>query len=140
MSKIVQGWTDSFKKELLQGLHDFSSDTFKLALFSDAADLHPGTTAYSTSGEIAGTGYDAGGAELTAIGPLVANGVAYVGFSTLTWEAATITARAGLIYNSTVGNRAIAVIDFGSDRISQSSDFSVKFPQTDSLGAIIRIG
>ena len=137
---IVHGLTDSFKKELLEGAHNFTGyHTFKLALYSSDADLGPDTTAYTATGEISGTGYSAGGASLTPVTPAVASGVAYVDFADVSWTSSTFTARGALIYNSSASNAAVAVLNFGSDRSCSASTFTITFPSASPLDAIIRI-
>lgn len=133
----------SFKKALLDGEMDFSSDTaqtFKIALYTSAATLDATTTAYTASNEVTGTGYTAGGNTLTvSVYPTTSGTTAYLSFSNTTWPSATITARGALIYKSGGSNPAIAVLDFGSDKSSDAGDFEVVFPTADSSSAIIRI-
>jgi len=132
----------SFKKELLEGLHDFNAsggNTFKLALYTSSATLNASTTAYATTNEISGTGYTAGGGTLTNVDPTTSSTTAFCDFNDLTFSTATITARGALIYNSTNSNRAVVVLDFGADKTSTSGDFTIVFPTADSSNAIIRI-
>ena len=132
----------SFKQEVLEGLHDFNAtggNTFKLALYDNTATLDASTTVYTTSGEISGTGYIAGGAALTNVDPTTSGTTAFGDFDDLTFATATITARGALIYNSTNGNRAVVVLDFGSDKTSTAGDFTIIFPTADASNAIIRI-
>jgi len=136
---IVGCLTTSFKKELLLGTHAFGTDTFKIALYSSSADINTTTTAYTTTGEVTGTGYTAGGATLTVVTPTTDGTVALVDFSDVTWSTATITARAALIYNSSKSNKSVAVLDFGSDRVKTAADFTITFPPPDRYDAIIRI-
>ena len=136
---ITQTVCTSFKVQLLSGIHDFSSDTIKLALFQSTADLGASTTVYSSTGESSGTGYTAGGANLTVIDPVSTGTTAIVDFSDLTFSTVSLTARGALIYNSTKGNKAICVLDFGSDRIRVAADLVVTFPSADAVNAIIRI-
>ena len=145
---LVQTATTSFKIELLQGVHNFgptSPDTFKIALYTANAALNAGTTAYSTSNEVTGPGYTAGGNTLTiSVSPTAANNVqnvptAYVSFSNSTWPNATFTARGALIYNATQGNKAVAVLDFGADKVTNNDTFQVIFPAADANSAIVRI-
>jgi hypothetical protein len=137
---IIQSMCDSFKLGLLTGVHDFSTHIFKTALYTGAAELSATTTAYTTSGEVVGAGYSAGGATLTATAPSVSNGVALVDFSDATWPSATFTARGALIYNSSVaGNPAVAVLDFGADKTVLGRPFTVSFPNATSETAIVRI-
>ena len=147
---ITQSMCTSFKAELLLADHDFDSsggDTFKLALYTSSATIDANTTAYSSSNEVSGTNYTAGGGQLTNTGvsatPVNANsGTGFTDFSDLTFSLATITARGALIYNtnSTVNtNAAVCVLDFGSDKTSTDGDFTIIFPANDASNAIIRI-
>jgi len=132
----------SFKQELLEGLHDFNAsagNTFKLALYDNNASFTAATTVYTATNEISGTGYTAGGGTLTNIDPTSSGTTAFIDFDNLTFSAATITARGALIYNSTNGNRAVAVLDFGADKTSTAGDFTIVFPTADSSTAIVRI-
>jgi len=131
----------SFKKELLEGLHDFNvgANTYKLALYDNNASFTAATTVYTTSNEISGTGYPAGGGTLTNIDPTTSGTTAFIDFADLTFTTATITARGALIYNSTNGNRTVCVLDFGSDKTSTAGDFTIVFPTADASNAIVRI-
>lgn len=131
----------SFKQELMEGLHDMNvgANTYKLALYDNTATLDASTTVYTTSGEISGTGYTAGGADLTNIDPTTSGTTAFADFADLTFSTATITARGALIYNSTNGNRAVCVLDFGADKTSTAGDFTIVFPTADASNAIVRI-
>lgn len=143
---ISQAMPTSFKQQLLEGVHDFRAsggDTFRIALYTNAANLGASTTAYTATGEVSGTGYSAGGATLSAVNPSVSGTTALTDFADVTWAGATITARGALIYNTTPGhtytNAAVAVLDFGSDRTSTAGDFTIVFPAADASNAIIRI-
>jgi hypothetical protein len=138
---ITQAMCTSFKAEVLQGVHDFTTDTFKIALYTSSATLSAATTAYSATNEVSGTGYTAGGETLTVTGGSVSTSgtTAYVDFSDVTWSTATITARGALIYNSSQANKAVAVLDFGSDKTSTAGDFVITMPTADASNAIIRI-
>ena len=134
----------SFKVALLDGEMDFSSNTsqtFKIALFTSSADLDADTTAYAVTNEASGTGYTAGGATLTiATNPTATSGTAYLTFSTVTWTTSSITARGALIYRSSgTGNNAVAVLDFGADKTTLGSTFTVTFPTADNNTAIVRV-
>ncbi len=131
---IAQTATTSFKAELLQGVHDFNTDTFKLALYLATANLGADTTVYTTSGETSGTGYTAGGNTLTGIS---VNAAGFVTFTNTTWNPASFTARGALLYNSTKGNKAVAVLDFGSDKTA-SNTFLVQMPANTVTSALIR--
>ena len=132
----------SFKKELLEGLHDFNAsggNVYKLALYDNTATLDATTTVYTTTGEISGAGYTAGGGTLVNVDPTSSGTTGFCDFDDLTFSTATITARGALIYNSTNGNRAVVVLDFGSDKTSTAGDFTIVFPTADASNAIIRI-
>lgn len=133
----------SFKKELLEGLHNFKNsggDTFKLALYDNNATFTAATTAYTEDDEVSGTGYTAGGDSLVRVDPTTSGTTAYVDFGDLTFSDATITARGALIYNSSAsGNPAVVVLDFGGDKASTNGDFTIVFPSDNASDAIIRI-
>src|SRR6056300_477566 len=137
---ITQAMCTSFKVALLDGEMDFSSDTsqtFKIALYTSAADLSAATTVYSVTNEVSGTGYTAGGNTLTiAANPASSGTTAFLDFADTTWTDATITARGALIYLANGGtNPAVAVLDFGSDKTSTAGDFTVVFPAADASNA-----
>lgn len=138
---ITQAMTTSFKKELMEGVHDFTTHIFKIALYTSSATLDATTTAYSATNEVSGTNYTAGGNTLTVTGGAVSTSgtTAYIDFSDTTWADATITARGALIYNSSASNKAVAVLDFGADKASTAGDFTVSFPTADASNAIVRI-
>lgn len=129
----------AFKVELLKGTHDFTSDTIKLALYTEDANIGFGTTAYATTEEISGTGYSAGGGTLTVAATTSDGLVGYVDFDDLTFSTASFTARGALIYNSSKSNKVVAILDFGSDRTKAAADFVVTFPSADQFKAIVRI-
>jgi plastocyanin domain-containing protein len=133
---IVQTQTTSFKKELYQAVHNLSSDTIKIALYTGNANLNAATTVYSTSNEVSATGYTAGGNTLTGVAISSADYTAYVNWANTSWTAA-LTARCALIYNSTQGNKSIAVIDFGADKTSTTT-FTITMPANTSTTALIR--
>jgi hypothetical protein len=134
---IVQGQTTSFKKELYEAIHNFTTDTFKIALYTANATLNQDTIAYTATGEITGAGYTATGQ--TLLNPVVssASGVAYISFDNISWTSASFTVRGALIYNSSKANRSVAVLDFGSDKVTNST-FTITFPANTSTSAIIR--
>jgi len=134
---IVQTQTTSFKAELYQGIHDLTTDVIKIALYTASADLNEDTTVYSATNEVPATGtYALGGATLTPITVSSSGYTAYVGFPNISWTGA-ITARCALIYNSTQGNKSIAVLDFGSDKTS-SVTFTITMPANTATAALIR--
>lgn len=145
---ITQSMTTSFKKQLLEGAHDFRStggDTFKIALYTSSASLDAATTAYTTSGECVNTGYTAGGNTLTNVNPTSTGTTAFTDFNDTTWTSSSITARGAMIYNSTptaglgYTNPSVAILDFGADKTSTNGDFTIIFPTADASNAIIRI-
>lgn len=134
----------SFKKELLQGTHNFtasSGNTFKLALYTNSASFTAATTAYTTSNEVSNSGsYSAGGGALTNVTPTSSGTTALTDFADLEFTSATITARGALIYNdSAAGDPTVAVLDFGADKTSTTGTFTIQFPTADATNAIIRI-
>jgi len=133
----------SFKKELLEGVHNFKNsggNTFKLAMYTNSASFDASTTAYTTSNEISGTGYTAGGGTLTRVDPTTSSTTAFTDFADLTFSSSSLTARGALIYNdSASGDPTVVVLDFGSDKTSSSGDFTIVFPTADASNAIIRI-
>ena len=134
---IVQTQTTSFKAQLYQGIHDLTTDVIKIALYTGNADLNADTTVYSTSSEIVATGYTAGGKVMTGITVNISGYTAYVGFDNVTWNPGAFTARCALIYNSSKGNKSIAVLDFGSDKITTST-FTITMPANTATAALIR--
>jgi len=153
---ITQAMTTSFKQEILQGIHNFTSgsgggtttttgsgNVFKIALYTSSASLSATTTAYSTSNEVSGTNYTAGGNTLTNVTPTTSSTTALTDFADTTWSSSTITARGALIYNSSTtagtADRAVVVLDFGADKTSTSGDFVIQFPAASASEAIIRI-
>lgn len=134
---IIQTLTNSFKLEVLEAVHDFSTDTFKLALYISTANLGAGTQVYGTSGEVVGTGYTAGGVTLTGTTVQLSGSVAYVDFSDAVWNPAAFTARGALIYNASKSNKAVAVLDFGADKTSTTT-FTVQMPSNTASTALIR--
>jgi len=133
---IVQGQTTSFKQELYQAVHNLSTDTIKMALYTGAASLTLDISVYTTSNEVVASGYTAGGNTLTGVTINTANNTAYVNFANTSWTSA-LTARCALIYNASKGNKSIAVIDFGSDKTSTTT-FLVTMPANTSTTALIR--
>lgn len=139
---ITQAMCTSFKGEVMQALHDFTTSTgnvFKIALYTSTATMSASTTAYSATNEVSGTNYVAGGNTLTNVTPTTSGTTGFTDFSDTTWSAATITARGALIYNSTNTNRGVAVLDFGTDQTSTAGDFTIVFPAAAAATAIIRI-
>ena len=136
---ITQAMCSSFKQQILLGEHDMDTDVIKIALYTASATLDASTTVYTTSNEVVGTGYTAGGNTLTGATVSLTGTTAFVDFSDTSWTTATITARGALLYNSSKSNKAVAVLDFGSDKTSTAGTFTVQFPANDASNAIVRI-
>jgi len=137
---ITQALCNSFKQELLQGLHDLDGHTLKMALFTSSATLGATTTAYSTTNESSGTGYTAGGATLANVAVSLSGTTAFVDFDDVSFTSATISDAAGaLIYNSSASNRAIAVIDFGATKSVSSGTLTITLPTASATTALIRV-
>jgi len=137
---LTQTATNAFKTGLMTGSYDFSTDTFKIALYNGNATLNENTATYTTTNEISGSGYVAGGNALTvSVTPTTGTSgtVAYISFSNVSWSGA-LTARGALIYDVTNGNQTVCVLDFGADKTSNTT-FEVQFPPATNTSAIIRI-
>ena len=135
MSSIVQTQTTSFKTQLYTGVHNLLTDTLYIALYTANADLNESTTVYTTTAEVTGTGYVAGGVVLTGVTINSSGYTAYVDFSDVVFNA-SVTARCALIYNVTQGNKSIAVLDFGADKTS--TNFTITMPANSATAALIR--
>ncbi|MEI8286820.1 MAG: hypothetical protein WCG15_05935 [Actinomycetes bacterium] len=133
---IVQTQTTSFKKELYQAIHDLSTDTIKIALYTGNASLDASTTVYSATNEVSGAGYTAGGQVMTGVAVSSSGYTAYANWANVSWTAA-LTARCALIYNASKGNKSVAVLDFGSDKTSTTT-FTITMPANTSTTALIR--
>lgn len=140
---ISQAMCTSFKQEILVATHNFTAttgDIFNLALYTSSATLGASTTAYSSSNEVSNSGtYTAGGGALTNITPTTSGTTAFCDFNDISFTSATITARGALIYNTSASNKAVCVLDFGSDKTSTAGTFTIVFPTADATNAIIRI-
>ena len=137
---ITQAMCTTFKVNLMKGDEDFDVDSYYIALYTSSASLSDITTVYTTSGEVTGTGYTAGGKPLTvSTAPTSSGTTAYIDFSDVVWSSATITAAGALIYNSSKSNAAVAVLDFGGNKTSTAGDFTIQFPAAGPTTAIIRI-
>lgn len=134
---IYQTQTLSFKAELLQGVHNLLTDTIKLALYTSNASLDENTTVYSTTHEVSGGGYSAGGVVLTGVTINTADKIVYVDFNDAVWNPASFTAAGGLIYNASKSNKSIAVLSFGADKIATNT-FTVQMPPNTSSSALLR--
>lgn len=138
---ITQAICSTFKSEVLSALHNFASvggNTFKIALYTSSANLDSSTTMYTISGECPATGnYVAGGNTLTGQSVTLSGTTAYIDFADSTWANATISAAGALIYNSTNGDRAVAVLNFGGTYSSTNGAFTIVFPAPTSTTAVL---
>ena len=141
---ITQGQCGSFRAELLNGYHAFSSayraaDTFKIALYTESVTLDPSTTTiYTALNEVSGAGYTAGGLILVPTAPASSGTTAYESFADAVWTGASFTANGALIYNSTQGNRAVAILAFGGNKTPVANTFTVQFPVNGSTTSVLR--
>ena len=148
---ITSAITNTFKAEMLKGLHSFDTsgatpagNVFKIALYTNSATLGTTTTAYSATNEISGSGYSAGGNTLTNTGVGTTTTTSFTDFSDTSWTSASFTARGCLIYNSSTvtgltSNAAVCAVDFGGDKTVSSGTFTIQFPTNDSSSAILRL-
>lgn len=141
---ITQGVCGSFRAELLNGYHAFSSayraaDTFRIALYYDTADLNPATTTvYTTTGEITAGGYAAGGLILTPTAPANSGITAYESFADAVWSSTNIISAGALIYNFTQANRAVCILNFGGNKTPTGGVFTVQFPVNGPTSSVLR--
>ena len=141
---ITQAIANSFKKQLLDGDMDFtaapSGDIFKIALYTSSATLNSATTSFTTGNQVPNSGqYTSGGGKLVNLATSITAGVARVDFSDRSFTGVTLTARGALIYNTYFSNKAVAVLNFGSDKTATSGTFTIQFPAATSTAAILRI-
>jgi hypothetical protein len=139
---IVQAVCNSFKQELLGGVHNFATggNTFKLSLYTSAANLSAATTVYTSTNEVAATGqYTAGGGILAGQQTSLDTGVGIVTFSNLSFTGVTLTAAGALIYNNSASNKAVCALSFGGDKTATAGTFTIVFPAFTSANAILRI-
>jgi hypothetical protein len=134
---LFQTLCSSFKQESWQGVHDLDTDTLKLALYTSLADLGAATTVYTTTQEVVGTGYTAGGIVLTNVQVLLSGTTAYATFDNPTWAGVSFVTRGGLIYNFSKSDKAIAVLDFGADKTA-GPNFTVQLPVATATTALLR--
>lgn len=136
---IQQGLTTSFKQQMVQGQQNLSADTLKMALYTAFATLGPDTTVYSTTNEVTGTGYTAGGVTMSGVTINTSPaGVVYINFNNVVWSNASFTVRGALIYNASQSNASVAVLDFGSDKTCSNQTFTVTMPANTATTALIR--
>jgi hypothetical protein len=139
---ISQAVCNSFKQQILEGVHNFATggNTFKLSLYTSAANLSASTTVYISTNEVTATGqYTAGGGTLTGQLTSLDTGVAIVDFADLSFTGVTLTAAGALIYNTSATNKAVCVLDFGGDKTATAGTFTIQFPAFTSAAAILRI-
>ena len=145
MAITTNAIANSFKKQLLEATHNFSTsgsggNTFKLAMYTNSATLGKSTTSYTTGNEVSSSGYTAGGSALVNTGTSLATNTAITDFSDLSFTGVTLTARGALIYNeAATSDPSVCVLDFGGDKTSTNGDFTIQFPAADASNAIIRI-
>lgn len=135
---IQSGLTDSFMQELFTATHNFGVHTFKWALYTNAANIGPTTTVYTATGEITGTGYSAGGINATGVAVAFTTDTVYLDFNDPSWPGATFTARGMMLYNSSAGNKTVAILDFGADRSWTAQTATIILPAAASTSALIR--
>ena len=136
---ILQGLTTSFKSQMVQAQQNLATNTLKMALYTGFATLNQNTTVYSTTNEVVGTGYTAGGETMSGVTISTnADGVVYINFNNVVWPNASFTTRGALIYNVTQGNASVAVIDFGADKTCINQTFTVTMPTNSATTALIR--
>jgi len=133
---IIQTQTTSFKAELYQAVHNLTSDTLYMALYTGFANLGPGTTVYTSTNEISGTGYTPGGIQVTGATINTQGYTAYVNFNNVVWLNSNLTARCALLYNVSKSNKSICVIDFGSTKTM--TNFTITMPVNSATTALIR--
>jgi hypothetical protein len=134
---IFQTQTLSFKREMLQAVHNLLTDTIRMALYTSSSNINEDTTVYTTTAEVTGGGYSAGGQTMTGAAINTSNGIVYVTFNNVVWTPASFTAAGALIYNASKGNKSIAVLSFGADKTG-SGTFTVQMPPNTSNSALLR--
>lgn len=134
---LVQGLCSSFKQESWLGIHDLDNDVLKMALYVSTANLNASTTVYTATDEVTSANYTAGGATLVNVQVLLSGTTAYVSFNNPAWSGVSFTCRGALIYNTSKSNRAIAVLDFGADKVA-GPNFTVQLPAATATTALIR--
>ena len=145
MAITTNAITNTFKEDLLNGLHDFApstGDVYKLALYDSSASIGADTTSYAVgiSGQVGDTGqYAAGGGALVNALVSVNGTTAFVDFDDLSFTGVTLTARGALVYNTSETNKSVCVLDFGGDKTATAGTFTIQFPDANDTQAIIRI-
>jgi hypothetical protein len=134
---ILQTLTTSFKNDLLVAGQNLATDTLKLALYTGNASLGSDTTVYSSTNEVVGTGYSAGGVTLTGVTIQTSGSTVYINFNNAVWNPASFTTRAALIYNSSKSNKSVAVLDFGSDKTCTTT-FTIQMPANTATSSLLR--
>ncbi len=136
---IVQALANTFKEDLMDTTANLEANTLKVALFDNTATLSSATTAYATANEVSGSGYTAGGEAMTGMAVTLDGSTAIFDADNVSWANATITAQAAVIYNNSLSNAAIAVLDFGGNKTSTNGTFEIQFPNANASTALIRI-
>jgi|TARA_Y100000296_G_scaffold14409_1_gene16865 plasmid replication initiation protein len=136
---IVQALANTFKEDLMDTTANLEANTLKVALYDNTATLSSATTAYATANEVSGSGYTAGGAAMTGMAVTLDGNTAIFDADNVSWANATITAQAAVIYNNSLSNAAIAVLDFGGNKTSTNGTFEIQFPNANASTALIRI-
>jgi hypothetical protein len=138
---IQQGLTNSFKQDMLQAGQNIITDTLYMSLYTGFSDIGPLTTAYTATNEVVGTGYTAGGVQVTGavLSTDTTTGIVYVNFNNVSWPGANFTARGALIYNTSKSNKSVLVLDFGSDKSFNTTNNTVTMPVNSATTALIRL-
>ena len=136
---IVQALANTFKEDLMDTTANLEANTLKVALFDNTATLSSATTAYAVANEVSGSGYTAGGEAMTGMAVTLDGSTAIFDADNVSWANATITAQAAVIYNNSLSNAAIAVLDFGGNKTSTNGTFEIQFPNANASTALIRI-
>ena len=136
---IVQALANTFKEDLMDTTANLEANTLKVALYDNTATLSSATTAYATANEVTGTNYTAGGEAMTGMAVTLDGSTAIFDADNVSWANATITAQAAGIYNNSLSNAAIAVLDFGGNKTSTNGTFEIQMPNANASTALIRI-
>jgi len=136
---ITQALANTFKEDLMDTTANLEANTLKVALYDNTATLSSATTAYDVANEVTGTNYTAGGEAMTGMAVTLDGSTAIFDADNVSWANATITAQAAVIYNNSLSNAAIAVLDFGGNKTSTNGTFEIQFPNANASTALIRI-